>query len=845
MSLRQSIVGWGSILILLSGVLFGPALLGQGGAGPRPETLLPAGTLLYVGWDGIDAHDAAWKKTAAHDALVKSGLVNAFGGLVKFAEREAGEAHVRMVMSTLEHLGRKGLYLAIAAPVTEQGPPLPQLTLVLPGAGGAAKEIGAQLANLGARDFQTQTVDSRQVTRGRIPEFPVAELGWWAEGPHLVITVGIGAVDAALQVAAGKSPNLTTNAVWKKYQGRADFETAFVKWVDLGGIRQLVAPIPVPGSNPSQQPTSVGEILNTLGLGNIGPVAFRFGFKEAALWSELTLEAPGPRTGILGFADQKPISLSDLPPLPAATDGFYAGRLDWSKAVEGMLRLSGAFMKQFAPPDAPSTEQLLAQVRQATGVDLLKDVLEPLGDVMVLYGDTRQGMFGMGIGLAVSVDDPSKLRKSVDALLARLGEEAGREARVKSVQRGKRVVQMLEFPDAPFISPSLVVDDKWLVLGLFPQTVDSYLLRQDGKLPRWESPEAVKTALAELPKSYTSITFSDPREGLRTVIGLAPTLLSFAQMSMMQQRQRFAPQAPPVEAPLALADFPPAELVTQSLFPNVSVCSVSPSEIRWTSRSSFPAVPLLGGAGIGSGGASAPILAALLLPAVQQAREAARRAQSSNNLRQIALALHNFHDTYRAFPAGTHQNDRLKAEKRLSWISDILPYLDQAPLYNQVDFKKAWDDKENEQVVRQRIPMLLNPGVAATEDPARGATHYVGMAGVGKDAPTLPVTDRRAGVFGYNRVTAIQNITDGTSNTIGVTEASGDYGPWSAGGPATIRALTKKPYINGPDGIGGPYRGGVHVMMMDGSVRFVNENIDPGTFEALTTISGGEAIGNF
>src|SRR6185436_3437393 len=99
---------------------------------------------------------------------------------------------------------------------------------------------------------------------------------------------------------------------------------------------------------------------------------------------------------------------------------------------------------------------------------------------------------------------------------------------------------------------------------------------------------------------------------------------------------------------------------------------------------SLPAVPLLGGAGIGSGGAAAPVLVALLLPAVQQSREAARRAQSKNNLKQIALALHNFYEANSGLPAGTHQNDRLRAEKRLSWMVDILPYVEQSALQQRL-----------------------------------------------------------------------------------------------------------------------------------------------------------------
>jgi hypothetical protein len=309
--------------------------------------------------------------------------------------------------------------------------------------------------------------------------------------------------------------------------------------------------------------------------------------------------------------------------------------------------------------------------------------------------------------------------------------------------------------------------------------------------------------------------------------------------------QQFGGPPVQVESPLSSADLPPAEVVTRPLFPNLSVCTMTDSEIRWTNRTSLPAVPLLGGAGIGNAGTTVPVLVALLLPAVQQAREAARRTQSTNNLKQIGLALHNYHATFNNFPAGTHENEKLKPEQRLSWQADILPYLDQAGVYNRIDFERAWDDDANADVVKIEIPVYHNPSLTVAPNGKIGLTHYVGLAGIGPDGPLLPVDNAKAGFFGYDRATRVENITDGTSNTMGVCDASKGLGPWAAGGPSTIRPLTKKPYINGPDGLGGVHRGGMSVLMIDGSVRFISEHINPDVLDALVTIAGGEVVGDF
>ena len=120
----------------------------------------------------------------------------------------------------------------------------------------------------------------------------------------------------------------------------------------------------------------------------------------------------------------------------------------------------------------------------------------------------------------------------------------------------------------------------------------------------------------------------------------------------------------------------------------------------------------------------------------------------------------------------------------------------------------------------------------------------MGIGGVGEDAPKGPVHGENAGIFSYDRKTRIRDITDGTSNTAMVAETSDTGTPWAAGSK-TIRALTQEPYINGPDGIGGPSVGGCNVLFADGSVRFISENIDPEVMRRLAAMRDGKVIGEF
>ncbi|MCA9047030.1 MAG: DUF1559 domain-containing protein, partial [Planctomycetaceae bacterium] len=119
------------------------------------------------------------------------------------------------------------------------------------------------------------------------------------------------------------------------------------------------------------------------------------------------------------------------------------------------------------------------------------------------------------------------------------------------------------------------------------------------------------------------------------------------------------------------------------------------------------------------------VLIALLLPAVQQAREAARRSQCKNNLKQIGLALHNYHDTHNCFPFGQGGTG-----VRYSAISQLLPMLDQGPVYNQIDFTRQLADPTNDLARLLELPVLRCPSDFNNPQPqSGGAINYYGNKG--------------------------------------------------------------------------------------------------------------------
>jgi type II secretory pathway pseudopilin PulG len=148
------------------------------------------------------------------------------------------------------------------------------------------------------------------------------------------------------------------------------------------------------------------------------------------------------------------------------------------------------------------------------------------------------------------------------------------------------------------------------------------------------------------------------------------------------------------------------------------------------------------------------ILLGLLLPAIWKVRQAAERMNSQNNLKQLALACHNYHDANGAFPPGVDDNHFGAAAK-------LLPYLEQANVYNQIDFKKSIDD--NKDIRGALIKVFLNvqdPLAPMPPGAEWGPTNYLFNAG------SKPDLDQNNGVFYLNSKIKIQEITDGTSNTI-------------------------------------------------------------------------------
>lgn len=230
------------------------------------------------------------------------------------------------------------------------------------------------------------------------------------------------------------------------------------------------------------------------------------------------------------------------------------------------------------------------------------------------------------------------------------------------------------------------------------------------------------------------------------------------------------------------------------------------------------------------------------------ARTAVGSALFPGSLRRTSIALRKLEEKEGTIPAGTIVVEKYpRAIQRVSWLASLLPYLGYQDLHDQVDFAEEWTDKKNIPLAVTIVDAFLDPLVPQRRWkglPFEGValTHFVGMGGVGPEAPRLPKDHPKAGIFGYDRKTALADVRDGVSTTIMMIQVRDVFGPWIQGGGATVRAAQSQPYIGATSGFGSPGDTGVMTIFADGSVRFLSKDIDPKVFEALCTINGSETI---
>ena len=216
----------------------------------------------------------------------------------------------------------------------------------------------------------------------------------------------------------------------------------------------------------------------------------------------------------------------------------------------------------------------------------------------------------------------------------------------------------------------------------------------------------------------------------------------------------------------------------------------------------------------------AAALVEVLAKAARTARDNARRSQSMNHLKQIGLAMHNYHDAHKSFPAAATYD--AQGRPLLSWRVHLLPYLCLDSLYKQFRLDEPWDSPHNRKLIQRMPAEYRSP---ASQRKEQGYTSYLVPAG--KETVFPP----------GGKGTSMKEIKDGSSNTVMVVEVDDEHAmPWTK--PEDLTLDPKDP----AKGLGGLFKGGFNALYCDGHVELVPLPQPAEKLRALFTPSGGEAV---
>jgi len=762
----------------------------------------PPQCLAYVSWSGMVAPDA--KSANRTEQLAAEPEVQKLMAAVSQAIRSAiranadkqqpgsGEAAAGIFDFAMQLAAKPAAaFLSTFEPPTGNGPP----TI----AGGAIINLGDDAEKLWGTivEYQkkaglpAQTVKIGDASFFRFQPAPDApELTWGLHGKYVVIGIGTGEAEGIVERMTQQAPKWLT-AVRNRLP------------VERPALFVLLNAKAIIGKIADQRGEKAASVVETLGLTKITAFGSVNGLDADGYVSKTLLGVQGEPGGILTILKQEPLTAEDLAPLPK--DAILAGalRMDvdaaWQKGLEIAAAIEPAGTKQF--------QDRLSMIETQLGFKFQEDLLKPLGGLWCVAAAPAQGPLPLPrVLVVVRVRDGKRLAATHEKLvnlagaaLANAPAGRGPAPKINRQQLGGREIFSLQLPQpgVPFM-PSWCLTDKEIVLSLSPQAVQGYLAQGAGAGSLAELPEVAELLKSDAPPF--ALVYQDTPSMVR---GSYPMLQMYATMFAPQLKQQGIDFDPTV--------LPSADAIVKHLRPSTFAAGWSKVGLQTTNRQTVPGEGVLNPS---SGG----IMIALLLPAVQAAREAARRSQSTNNLKQIGLALHIYHDANKTFPpAYTTDKD---GKPGLSWRVLILPYIEQGDLFKQFHLDEPWDSEHNKPLVAKIPQTFVSPNYSGP----RGRTNYLGIGG-------------EKGLFGSKDGVSIAKILDGTSNTVAVVEANNQSAvEWTR--PDVFVPDTANP----AKGLTGLRPGGFNALMADGSVRFLSEKLVPQTLKAMFTYNGGEAV---
>lgn len=595
------------------------ALAAVGAAEPAAlEKLLPGDTVFVWTCNGSDSYAEAYKQTAEYAAVHETGLAPAMENLWRSIPWQTGMAlatsdgDAAQVLGAfndadvtwdplgwLNHLYHHGAAIGVTLPQEADGF-FPTVTLVIRDAGDSVGDITKLLTKAaeGNAEITETKLGDRTLQTVRSPEQPLVA-AWWAEGDDLVLLLGPDAVNRLEARLESETKSLAAVELWTKAWGKSPqgFAEAGRIWLNVAPVLERFGKqkLPIPES---PIPITANWILKLVGLESFQAVGHSSGYAGRSAVGLTTVLTKSPRTGLFNLYGDRELTLKDLPPLPVQLSAMQASSLSPQKITDFGKTLWGQVESIAKEADADAWSQVEEFIPQIDG-DIWQSVIDPLGDVMCVYGDNAQVAIPWGQQtMAISVKDAPKLKAGIDSLLKEV-----RDSKigpfVTVTRKTKHGVELITLrAKSSMSSPTLAVTDDWLIWADRPQVVEAFVLRQQGKLPRFKLDQLAEETRKNIPEKFDAITLDDPRGTVRFLVSLAPWLVDIGAFGSEMALQFGIPW----QSPVTSADIPPAELVIQPLYQGVTIVEIEEDAIRMTRKAStlIPETALwtIGGVGV-------------------------------------------------------------------------------------------------------------------------------------------------------------------------------------------------------------------------------------------------------
>ena len=553
-----------------------------------PEELLPGDATVYFRYDGYEPHKKAYDQTALAKVM-REGLGDFFTHVwtqmwnlasEEFPPPKGKKPDARSRQAAerfLDSIWRHGFAATLEVAPLRKGhlhEEMLQLTVVFP-RGAQAKErksleeafrLAAKAADANIEPIKEAGRTGHGVALGGI------HAAWWAEGEHLLLSLG-GRTPAAMMRALDARKTSVADATWFKELAAAQpYETDVRGYVDLATLvdRAAMLGLEPPGLMNFKDHLARQVVVRHLGLYDLKALTFHLGFDGKFQRSTVRVGVvePDKRAGLMRLVTG-PITFdpAKLPPMAPDTDYVSVRHVDWDAIFEyirtthGMLVVADAFSGKIPVKRFPDFDQIV-------GMDFRKDFLAQLETTVVTWGAHSEGPFFLGQAFAVKVKDADKVRKGLAAIRKALGDDEMFAVEVRKFRGNDlHVFSRLALP------VTYTMHDGWLVVGLFPQPVQGFLMRSGGKYRTWKAPPELAIAMEKERKQngkgkLLGVSVSDPRPAIEIGLSLLPPFMQMIN------------QGAGAEV-LKVNEIPIAQSINEWLFPNITLCYDDGNALRF------------------------------------------------------------------------------------------------------------------------------------------------------------------------------------------------------------------------------------------------------------------------